>query len=259
MLRQFAIGITALALTCALAPAAASSPTASVDPVSRANPSISREVTSALPPLVRASSVVIDPTITADTVIVYPDGTLVPGQSAAKTVRAASSCGVFVFVRGVNTSTCAVFGSPGLKMKYTWNATGRPTPVGCVAGEGHDDVGRVKWLSAGCGTSGRTTIPWGNNLAKPRLKASSGNLLFAGGWSHASVASSAKCKVEIFVMPPSRTKNAGRVKCPNVFTSMRAKVKAGSTTKYGKYVGANAWSTVVFSPGATVRSVTPVK
>jgi hypothetical protein len=40
---------------------------------------------------------------------------------------------------------------------------------------------------------------------------------------------------------------------------MRAKSKVGTTTKYGKYVGANAWSTVVFSPGTTVRSVAPVK
>ncbi len=261
MSRRFSIGTAAFALLCALAPSAVASPTvAPVDPLSRANPQISREVISALPPLVRRSSVTIDPSITAATPIVYPDGNPVPGQSAANVMLAAAGCAPIKFVKGVSTSPCAVLGSPGLRMTYTWNANQDSPPVlGCVAGEGHDDVGRLKWLSAGCGASGRMTIPWGNNLAKPRIKATSGSDVFGGGWSHGSVASSSKCVTQIYVAPPSKTKNAGRVKCPNVFVNMRAKASNGSTTRYGKYVGPNAWSTVLFSPGQTVRSVAPVK
>lgn len=259
MFRQLGVGIAAFAILCAFTPAAEGSPLVTrADPISLANPHIKPEVIAALPPVLRSSSLVIGPDVTVDTPIIYPDGSPVPGQSAAQSARAAACGGPYTFVKGVATSGCAVAGSAGTRVRYTWNSNvDAPAPVGCVAPEAHDDVGRVRWQSTTCGTSGVATVPWGNNLARPRIKATSGDDLFRGGWSHASVSSSSKCVVEKYATPPSVSKNTGRIKCPNVFTNMRARVIAGGSTRYGNYVGPNAWSKVVFNPGSTVTSVYP--
>lgn len=228
------------------------------DAISRANPDIAPDIIAALPPVLRSSSMRIGSDITADTPIIYPDGSPVPGQSATKMAQAAKCGGPYAFVIAkVSTSTCGVAGNSSTRMVYVWNAA--PPTKGCVAVEAFDNVANKRFTSAGCGSNGRKTATWGNVLSRPRIKATSGDLTFRGGWTHATTSGNPRCVSEKYVTPPSKSKNSGRIKCPTVFKAMRARVTAGSGTLYGKRVGANSWSRAVFSPGYTVSSIYAVK
>jgi len=196
MLRKLipAIALTAVAaMVFATGPAFAddatkSEPTA----VETANPGLSRQVLESLPPVVKASSVKIDSSYTPGTPIVYPDGTLVPGQSATMQAKAAASCGGRVVALGngawspSSVSNCSVFGSPGWKVTYSWSRAFGVYTTGCVRAKAYNASGTSYWVSAGCGTSSYVNAPWGNILGVPAVQAFSQGppAGFTADWSH---------------------------------------------------------------------------
>ncbi len=99
---------------------------ANLTPIQKANPGIDANVIASLPQVVKDSSVKIDKSYSPGMPIIYPDGTPVPGQSD-RAVAAAASCGGFVVAPPTgawgltSVSPCAVFGSPGYKLTYTWS------------------------------------------------------------------------------------------------------------------------------------------
>ena len=71
------------------------------------------------------------------------------------------------------TLSCGVFGHPGYRKGYSWNvATGSNLRV-CAQVKGYDANMRATWYYAGCGTSGRVAVPWGNVGASGAFRASS--------------------------------------------------------------------------------------
>lgn len=111
------------------------------------------------------------------------------------TVVPASSCGGkaqgFAFHKygNVSESNCGVFGHPGFRMTYSWNAEDGKA---CVDGWGFDDQHpKGTWFSLGCGSSSHDYgkvkgIPWGNILAKPKVRVFSQDSLrgVLVSWSH---------------------------------------------------------------------------
>jgi hypothetical protein len=92
------------------------------------------------------------------------------------------------FVWGkTSVSNTAVFGYRGHREGYSWSVgVGSDTNV-CVQGWGFDAAHpRGGWFGLGCGSSGGGTVPWGNVLAMPKLRAKS-YAIFMGAavpWRH---------------------------------------------------------------------------
>lgn len=89
-------------------------------------PEVSQEVWDSLPAIIRNDpNTVIDPEYKPGDLIVYPDGTLVPGQEVSQ-AAAAFFCGGVVYGPwyggwgNLSTSNCAIWGSPGAYAIYNW-------------------------------------------------------------------------------------------------------------------------------------------
>lgn len=68
---------------------------------------------------------------------------------------------------------CVVFGSPGWKQGYAWNAMD-PRQNVCVQLRGFDSAGTRTWYAGSCGKSNAgIQVPWGNKLANPAIRAKS--------------------------------------------------------------------------------------
>lgn len=107
----------------------------------------------------------------------------------------ASKCGGkaqgFAFHKygNVSESNCGVFGHPGFRINYSWNTEDGKA---CVDGWGFDDQHpKGTWFSLGCGSSSHDYgkdkgVPWGNVLAKPKVRVFSQDSLrgVLVDWSH---------------------------------------------------------------------------
>jgi hypothetical protein len=73
-----------------------------------------------------------------------------------------------------SSSGVGVFGHPGYRQGYSWSVQfGSETQV-CMQAWGFNAAHpRGAWFGAGCGSSGSTSVPWGNVLASPRMRAKS--------------------------------------------------------------------------------------
>ena len=77
----------------------------------------------------------------------------------------------------LNLSNCSHFGRVGATQGYTWYVPFWNRSSACVQVKGfipgRTGAGAVQMYSGGCGRSGSVTVPWGNNLARPGLRAAS--------------------------------------------------------------------------------------
>ncbi|MDV6014022.1 hypothetical protein [Haloechinothrix sp. LS1_15] len=68
-------------------------------------------------------------------------------------------------------SSCAVLGSPGHEVTYTWWTRG---DVDACVGVRYYSNGEDRWWGTGCGSFRRVSVPWGNNADYPAIRATSG-------------------------------------------------------------------------------------
>ena len=118
------------------------------------------------------------------------------GVSAGVKQTPVGGCGDWVSaVAGIgrwitSVNGCGVFGHPGYRMGFSWaTQPGTNTRI-CVEGQGYTtgSNGQTvrKWYSLGCGTSGGGTVPVGNRIVNPTVRAKT-QLGFLGGlyrWKH---------------------------------------------------------------------------
>ncbi len=177
-------------------------------PIVKANPSLDKKLLNNLPEVVQQSTVFIDSDVNSDSVIFYPDGTLVPGQSADKVARAKEiqkrgGCGntsflAYPFAFRISLGNCAVFGYKGYSRHYSWWAA--PGVDGSVAVQGGgfrcanyveqplpgSDCGPSgyvqKWVGFGAANSGSGYAYWGNVLATPKIRSKSIVYPYSGAW-----------------------------------------------------------------------------
>ncbi len=164
-------------------------------PIQRANPGLSEEVVRSLPEIVKNSNVKVAPDFVAGTPIAYPNGELVPGQSA-KTVAAALACTEQVYSAAsgywgpVAISCTSIFGSPGYEVVYKWQATtGDVATKGVVRVRGFSSGTTEYWKSNGQNIGYETrfiTVTWGNVLANLKAQAYkvSGGFAFTAHFWH---------------------------------------------------------------------------
>jgi hypothetical protein len=179
-----------LALLLAPTPALGSTSESSEPPPAAINnPEVPRDLIDALPEIVQQSpDVIVDPDLVLGPVV-YPDGTPVEGQSASQVREARARCGgtatAMLAVYGPESvGTCLVFGHAGYRQGYAW---GVQNPQGgvCTQGRGFNASGTRTWYAIGCGkSSSGTTVPWGNMLSNPSVRALSNAapLLNSVGW-----------------------------------------------------------------------------
>ena len=90
------------------------------------------------------------------------------------------------FWGAASVSGTGVFGHPGYRQGYSWNVQAGSITQVCAQGWGFNAKHpRGAWFGVGCGSSGGGTVPWGNVLALPKLRAASYTL--TGGfvpWRH---------------------------------------------------------------------------
>lgn len=171
-----AVAVTAAMGVTVSPPAATAAP---VWKIEKANPGISKEMLDSLPDVVKNSSVTIDPSYKAGTPIVYLDGSPVPGQKSTAKVATASSCPAYGTVVAPGTGAwsgaggCGVFGNPNCIQGYAWDASPQVYTKGCVQGRGFNSSKTKTWYAIGCGLTGGGTVPWGNVLAMPAVRAQS--------------------------------------------------------------------------------------
>jgi hypothetical protein len=169
---------------------------AEIPAAAKNNPGISLDVIRSLPAELRNNrTLVVDPRYKIGAPIILPDGTPVAGQSAAA-MAAAVTCGGTVVApltgswSGASKSNCAVFGSPGYYLSYSWSRSPTTETLGCVQGQSHtfDDHGDpiTVWKSLGCGIHGGASVFWGNVLAYPRVRAKTEQIPagFVAAWRH---------------------------------------------------------------------------
>ncbi|MFD4855663.1 hypothetical protein [Streptomyces atratus] len=70
---------------------------------------------------------------------------------------------------------CAHFGFKGMKMVYAWKVF-KGSSI-CVQAKGFNAKGKKTWYKAGCGKSGKITVPWGNVAANKEMKVKGAALL----------------------------------------------------------------------------------
>jgi len=153
------------------------------------NPEVDLWVINQLPSVIRGDpSGKLDPSYVPGPII-YTDGTPVPGQSADMTNAAAACGGTVIGTAGgiwgpVSQGNCSVIGSPGATHRYNWQRALFVFTQGCVRARGFNSAGTAVWYSAGCGTSGGVTAPWGNILAMPATQAYSQAVVagFTANW-----------------------------------------------------------------------------
>ena len=87
-------------------------------------------------------------------------------------------------------SDCAVFGTRGTRVGYSWAIQPGTNTRICVEALGFTGVIPAPavrhWYPMGCGTSGHGTVPWGQRAALPTVRAKT-QLGFLGGlyrWRH---------------------------------------------------------------------------
>lgn len=84
----------------------------------------------------------------------------------------------------VSQQTCALAGSPGSTIAYSYTSQSDASPIHASAkhftNAGGIDPGPEQWSEFGAGTSGTSgRMPWGNSLAYPAIKFASINVLGA--------------------------------------------------------------------------------
>lgn len=179
--RAIVVAFAAALMTIPVAGTAVAGTTDKPTPIEKANPGISKAVVDSLPEVVKNSSVKISPDFQPGTPIYYPNGSLVPGQSEMA-VAAAASCSNTVYSAvtgtwGTAQDGCgAIFGSPGLRVPYKWQATSSSSGSanrGVVRCRGYRS-GTAYWASNGSNVGFETivvTVDWGNMLAPLRAQA----------------------------------------------------------------------------------------
>lgn len=202
-IRPALVLLAALCVPMVLAtPQANADPEDSVTPLAKANPSIPREVIARFPKHIQDNGkIYIDPSVKVDTPLLYLDGTPVEGQSA-KMTASASSCNKPIIVPGTQvdygpivSGPCAFIGTTRTAKK-TYNFYGDPAYDGtaCFKARGYYDPTptpaydpREAWYTGGCNGGGNTyaTVPWGNVVGVPAVKAKIGTPLipWAGQFS----------------------------------------------------------------------------
>lgn len=193
-LRVFAVSLAGALVTVSLAGTSAAETAIKPLPIEEANPGISKAVVESLPDVVKNSSVKIADDFEPGTPIYFPNGELVPGQSVkAKAAAAACTESVYSAVTGtwgaVATSCHAIFGSPGLRVPYKWQATSSSSGVasrGTVRVRGFRN-GTAYWASNGSNVGFETkvvTVDWGNVLASLQAQGYkiSGSIFTARFW-----------------------------------------------------------------------------
>jgi hypothetical protein len=204
MRKTAAAGAAAVALLCLLSSTAAADANnqeggdaLSQVPAARNNPTVSREVIASLPTVIQNDAdVYIAPDYKPGTPIIYGDtGKPVPGQTPEANA-AAISCGASMVAPaggawyGPFMSNCAMFGSPGWQVAYTFSTDPVSSGVGCYQARGYSySVVQNKdiefYEDLGC-QDGSYLVDWGNVLSTPAAKAKSGTLIigWAGRFSH---------------------------------------------------------------------------
>lgn len=156
-------------------------------PIVKANPQLSAEIVESLPDAVKHSAVEIAPDYQPGTPIYYPGGKLVEGQSA-EVMRVAARCSrsVVAPIGGAwsRADVCpvALFGSPELYIRYSWEKAFDTT--GCVQVRGYNrgTSPRAVWNTGGCGSfNSNVSVHWGNVLGNPAARAKSQSVVT--GWT----------------------------------------------------------------------------
>jgi hypothetical protein len=79
---------------------------------------------------------------------------------------------------GASVSNTATWGSRGYRQGYAWSVGVGSEAQVCVQGWGFDSAHpHGGWFGLGCGSDGGGTVPWGNVLAMPKLRAKSYSFL----------------------------------------------------------------------------------
>ena len=73
----------------------------------------------------------------------------------------------------VGQSNCVHGGFAGRMQSYTWYVPFYSRGTACVQARGWVAVRGLQWYPAGCGRSGSATVPWGNSMGYPAMRADS--------------------------------------------------------------------------------------
>lgn len=149
-------------------------------PVAERNPALSLELLASLPPVVQQSTTVtIDPELEPGTPLIYTDGTVVPGQSE-DAIEAAATCGGTAWGPpggawgAASTSGCGVWGYDSTaRVSYRWWLSQAAFTTAQVQGWGYNSAKTGGWYGVGSGSNNYvgTTVPWGEVIAVPKLRA----------------------------------------------------------------------------------------
>ncbi|MDO8143552.1 MULTISPECIES: hypothetical protein [unclassified Isoptericola] len=167
-------------------------------PIAKANPNASKEVILSLPGKMQRADSYIDPSYSPGDIIYYPDGRPVEGQNltAAETMEAAAvaaGCSGTVYAGsygyfGVeDICSVVIWGHRGYEQRYYWG-TGSKYETTCMKGRGYyfDRSGYPvkKMWDLGCRKFHYTgvSVPWGNVIGNPSVRAASLGLTQQVGW-----------------------------------------------------------------------------
>ena len=152
-------------------------------PLAVANPQVAPSVIESLPAwMQQKSDLYIDSSYKPGNGLIYPDGTVVPGQSGVQLLRAIScyrSVAAYPVIQTISLP-CSIFGSPGYVARYAAINTG--DNLLCISVKGFRlvwnnrppygyTISQAQWFGGGC-TWGTTyvNVPWGNVLATPQVQ-----------------------------------------------------------------------------------------
>lgn len=79
-----------------------------------------------------------------------------------------------------STSLVSVWGYPGYRQSYSFKVEGQGASPVAVQVKGYDENGNEQWYGLGLASDqGEGSVPWGNGIAHPALRATSANVLGA--------------------------------------------------------------------------------
>ncbi|MFF7251079.1 hypothetical protein ACFZBU_45345 [Embleya sp. NPDC008237] len=137
---------------------------------------VSRTISAAGLSLMVATGLAVVPTAASAT----------PTSAAAAACGGGASAGALGNYGAASYSSCTRYGSPGSRVTYTFYSKAKATV--CAQGWGYNSSNQGQWYTLGCVDPGRTAIvtaPWGNNAARPRLRATTTAAATPGvTWSH---------------------------------------------------------------------------
>ena len=157
-------------------------------PLALANPQAPLALIESFPEwLQQRSDYYVDPDLPVGVSLVYPDGSIVPGQSGAQ-LLGAYRCSIDVWASMLHqtwTFGCAITGYPGYTVVYQGTNQGPSNMLFCMKVKGFELVAHTtikipfkpvttysyeaRWYNGGCSQDRSTTVrvPWGNVIAHP--------------------------------------------------------------------------------------------